>query len=332
MAEFKDAEFSYVYVPADPKISLELHRSSKAGGLENDALRKRAELFFGSKSIDKASQHFEVVKQLKEGGMADADVADAMSKFGDKLAGNVEIIALSLPHRCNHFESVSLYCDGNNRFRTGDDAEMPNIRATALARACGHKTMTIMGACFIGRAQDDERVEWERLDFALDDMSTISAWAVEAARMNEGKNMSSWSSSGIAQNMAKEGEAKKNKVVELPPEPEPPLQVPAEGYWWTQDQDEVELRMPVPADLPAKSFLCIIKSSSLTLGNKRVHSAQGSAVEGLNPKLTASEGAALGGEVVVGDCSWSIQAEKECRMLTITLAKKGKKHWKSLLA
>jgi len=332
MTEYKDGDFSYVFVPADPKLPLEVHRSSKAGGLTDDALRRKAELFFGSKSIDKASQYYEVGKQLRESGMDDAAVADAMSKFGDKLSGNVEIIALSLPHRCNHFESVSLYCDGNNRFRTGPEAEQPNLRATALAQACGHKTMTIMGACFIGRAHDDERVEWERLDFGLDDMLTISAWAVEAARMNEGKNMSSWSSSGIAANMATQGEAHKSKVTELPPEPEPPMKVPAEGYWWTQDQDEVEVRMPVPADLPAKQFLCVITSGSITLGNKRAHSTQGSAVEGLNPKLTAPEGAVLGGDVVGDDCSWSIQAEKECRMLTITLAKKSRKHWKSFIA
>jgi len=332
MTEFKDGEFSYVYVPANPKLPLELHRSSKAGGLENDALRRKAELFFGSKAIDKASQFFEVGKQLRENGMDDAAVADAMSKFGDKLSGNVEIIALSLPHRCNHFESVSLYCDGNNRFRTGAEAEQPNLRATALAQACGHQTMTIMGACFIGRAHDDERVEWERLDFGLDDMLTISAWAVEASRMNEGKNMSSWSSSGIAANLAKQGEAHKSKLEELPPAPEPKMEVPAEGYWWSQDQDEVEVRMPVPADIPAKQFLCVVAGSRLTLGNKRSSSTQGSAVEGLNPKLTAPDGAALGGDVQVDDCSWSIQAEAECRMLTITLAKKGRKHWKSLLA
>ncbi len=338
-----NSEFSFVYVPADSSQPVELIRCSKAGGLENDALRKRAELFFGSKAIDKSSQRYEVVKQLKQNGMDDSSITDAMSKFGDKLAGHVEIITLSLPQARNGFQSVSVYCDGNSRFRSGKEADQPNYRVTLLAQACGHKDLAIMGACFIGRAHDDERVPWERLDFLESDLLPTSTWAVQAAAMNAGKNMSSWSTSGVALNMHEQQQ--KASSAALTSKPNNPTSsenkddsdsLPAEGFWWSQDLDEVEVRMPLPADLASKQLLCEIKSGSITLGNKRIDSSQGSPIDGVNPKFTAAMGASTCGDINTADSSWSIQSEKGLkegqRMLTITIAKKSRKHWKHFFA
>ena len=119
------------------------------------------------------------------------------------------------------------------------------------------------------------------------------------------------------------------KVVELSVDVEASL--PACGYWMTQDTEEVEVRLPVPAALLSKHFLCLIKSSSLVLGNKTLSKTEGSFVEGVAEALTAAGGVTLFGTVDTGESTWSIAQEAEHRMLTITLVKAQKKHWKGLL-
>jgi hypothetical protein len=323
-----DEKFKFIFVPSNPSEKVQLLSDSKSGGLENDALRKRAEAYFQSKAIDNSFQMQEMAKQLAENGMGDVEVTEAMKKFGNAASGNVEIITLGVPHADNGYVSVSIYCDGNSRFRTGGDTEQPNMRATLLAQSCGHKDLTIMGDCFVGRAHDDERVEWQRMDFTEPDMLPTSVWARHANVVNSTKNMSSYSTSGIAQSFM---DKQKPKSVEVVTEIQDEV-LPEEGFWWTQDQEEIEVRMPMPAGLLAKSLLCNIRPNNITIGNKRVNPTRGSEVPGVNAKFTAPDGAVLGGEVKVEDCTWSIGQEGSGRVLTVTLAKKSKKHWKSLLA
>jgi hypothetical protein len=336
MASFseEDPQFQFVFIPAKDSEKIQRLSASKSGGLENDALRKRAEVYFTSKTMDETLQRREMAKQLKENGMTDEQIVEAMSKFGNTVSGNVEIIALGIPTAANSFTSVSIYCDANSRYRTGGDSERQNKRATLLARGCGHKDLTIMGDCFVGRAHDDERVEWQRLDFVEEDVLPTSLWVQCANTANSSKNLSSYSTSGMALNVMEQTKAKPSTVTSAAVTELPDERVPDEGFWWTQDQGEIEVRIPLPgtAVLPAKSLLCTIRASSITIGDKRLNPSEGSAVEGVHPKFTASNGAPLSAEVNVGECSWSIDQEKSGRVLTITLIKRLKQHWKSLLA
>jgi hypothetical protein len=335
MTEFgEQTDFGYLLVPAHASAAVTTIRSSKEGGLTDDALRKRAELYFGSQSLNKTSQQLEVANQLKEGGMSDSAVKEAMAQFGDKMAGQIEIITLCLPTPENNYRSVSIYCDGNNRFRTSGGADQVNTRATALAQACGHKDVAVMGECFIGRAHDDERVEWERLDFTEEDLSLTSAWVVQTALLNKGKNTSGWSTTGVVKNMndkKQQQQQQNNKVKEVPVEvPEDVL--PACGFWMNQDIEEIEIRIPIQKGLLTKNFLCTIKASSIVLGNKTVSKTEGSPLEGVAETLTVPSGINLCGTVDVDESTWSIAQESGGRMLTITLAKAQKKHWKSLFS
>ena len=193
--------FTFVRVPVEVSSKVEVITASKSGGLPDDELRKHAENYFDNKSIDIASQQVAIGEQLRKGGMDENAVASALSKFSDKMGGQIEIIVLALPTRQNNFQSVSIYCDGNSSFRTtGDGANQINMRATELAHACGHRDVAIMGECFIGRAHDDERVEWERVNFTEADLATNSPWVAITALQNVGKDTSSWSTAGIAKN------------------------------------------------------------------------------------------------------------------------------------
>ena len=197
-------DFTYVLCPADTSKAVQEFQASKRGGLTDDALRQAAEKQFSGAGLNKSRQKAEVARQMQEKGMDASAIEKSLRDFGDNLAGNVEIITLCLPTEASGFQSVSLYCDGNSSFRD-DGSNRPNTRATALAQACGYKDMTIMGDCFIGKALDDERVEWERLDFTATDVSINASWVTLAATLNKGKDMSAWSTSGSLASMAGAG-------------------------------------------------------------------------------------------------------------------------------
>ena len=86
-----DEKFKFVFVASNPLEKVQLLSDSKSGRLENHALRKRAEAYFQSKTLDNSFQMQEMAKQLAENGMGDAEVTEAMKKFGNTASGNVEM-------------------------------------------------------------------------------------------------------------------------------------------------------------------------------------------------------------------------------------------------
>jgi hypothetical protein len=304
--------------------------------LEDDALRRRAELHFSALDLNKDKQHEEIIKQLREKGMSDEELKSIMASYGDNLAGNVEIITLALPTAANGYQSVSMYCDGNSSFRNGGKGSTVNVRATSVAQACGHKDLVIMGDIYIGRAHDDERVEWVRLDLPQEDFGLTTRWVGIAAIANAGKNMSGYSTSGTLQNMNQQQSLKAPGAaapsVSASSVSIAPIEIPAEGFFWTQDQEEIELRMVIPSHISAKHLLIkILPEGRIILGQKKVSATEGSPIHGVNEKFCQAEGAELFGPVDTNDSTWSVESERDGRYLTITLAKKQKKNWKTFL-
>ncbi len=325
-------DFTYVLCPADTSKAVQEFQASKRGGLTDDALRQGAEKQFSGAGLNKSRQKAEVARQMQEKGMDASAIEKSLRDFGDNLAGNVEIITLCLPTEASGFQSVSLYCDGNSSFRD-DGSNRPNTRATALAQACGYKDMTIMGDCFIGKALDDERVEWERLDFTATDVSINASWVTLAATLNKGKDMSAWSTSGSLASMAGAGGGAggvsaagvaAGGVAATVEEVDTSTQ-----FNFKEDEDDVELRMKLPKTVPSKNLLVLIKPRSLVIGLKSASKTEGSAVEGVNDKFTGNGdiGALLRGAVLPEESTWSLENERTGRWLTITLAKKDKKAW-----
>jgi len=326
--------FKYLFIPADQQQPVVQHEASKSGGLENDLLRRHAEMTFTSGAIDKDKQRAAMATQLGAKGVDPAKVEEMLnSQMGDRVVGSVEIISLAIPTNRNNFHSISLYCDGNSAFK--ESGKVPNVRATAIVRACGHVNMVVMGDCFIGRAKDDEREEWERLDFSLDEFSMTAGWVVAASMDNAGKNLSNYSTSGaldMMQNQMQQpaGTATGNKKAATST---PAAAVESEfsegqSYVWTQTNDDVEVRMKLPTGLLSKQINVKISSSGLYIARKA-----GGAVEGVDAIFSSSaEGAKLSGAVNVEDSSWSIAEEREGRLLTVTLCKAKSSTWKKLIA
>lgn len=327
--------FTYLYIPAaeaEPIVEL---TASKDGGLENDALRKYAEEQFAQGSIDKEMQRAAVIEQLREKGI-DASKVDEFMKghAGGRLAGSVEIITLAIPTPANQYASVSLYCDGNSSFKP--NGKVPNIRATQVARACGHQSLVVMGDCFAGRALDDESREWERLDLRLHDLRSDASWVIATAKANQGKNLGSFSTSGAlgAMHDAAKGGAQPatTKAAPAPPASEFAAN---EAFVWTQNEDEVEVRMRLPAGMVSKHLCVQISADRLYVGRKNAAGPAQAALEGVDARFSAEgpqgRGARLHGQVTAADCTWSVADEREGRMLTVSLAKAKTQTWKALL-
>jgi hypothetical protein len=327
--------FKYLYIPASEGEAVVELTASKSGGLENDALRKNAEGKFSGGDIDREEQRKAVTKQLEGKGIASSKVDEILNgDAGMKLAGSVEIITLAVPTRQNNYESVSLYCDGNSAFKEG--GKVPNNRATAIARACGHASLMVMGDCFIGRALDDESKEWERLDFTEADLNGNASWVQAAARSNAGKNLSNYSTSGALnalQNTSSSTPGHQKAAVAEPPASEFSS---SEMYVWSQSEEDVEVRMKLPAGLLSKQLCVQIGANRLYVGRKGAKDAAQAAIPGIDARFAAEEGPARGallaGTVSPGDSTWSVAEEREGRLLTVVLAKGKKQHWSALVA
>ena len=83
---------------------------------------------------------------------ANPDMMSAISNLGP----SIEITCLYIARPANDFLSVTMYSDSN-----GEAKKRPvNVRATAIARACGHNHVLIHGDAFVARTFDNEEFPW----------------------------------------------------------------------------------------------------------------------------------------------------------------------------
>lgn len=338
--------FKYLYIPSDIAEPVKELIASKSGGLNNDYLRKHAELQFMNDEVDVNKQVDGIYKHLNS-SLKDID-HEKLKKIiesGQQLGSNVEIVTITLPSALNCYNTVSLYCDGNSSFKQNNKNKEENLRATNLLRACGHKDTIVIGGCFIGRSLDDERIEWERLDFLISDLNENSLWIRDAAKANFGKNLGNYSTSGalsaIQNNSLNNSSTAttttvSNKNVDDNNELN---QLNNKLYSWIQTIDEIELRMHLPADLTSKQLIIQINSNSIYIDKKNKKDISDT-IEGinnvfLNPSIIQSTNintSTLYSRINTSESTWSIANEKEGRMLTINLIKCEHKNWPSLFS
>jgi hypothetical protein len=102
------------------------------------------------------------------------------SQLGGGAAASCDITALTVPTVRNGHMAVSLYTQQEDPSSSSSPGRPPlplNVRATRIAAACGHAGTRVAGDAFLGRANDDERLDvWERVDFPPEDADPASAW------------------------------------------------------------------------------------------------------------------------------------------------------------
>ena len=329
VADIQVFMFKAVFIPAEEAQEPREIVLSKDGGLEKDALRILAEETFSNDSshaLDSAAQQQATVAELVKGGLSQDRVQEVMAELtkkgggAPKLGSACEIVCVGLATRDNSFRAVSMYCDGNARFK---DSIPVNKRATKLVQAAGLGERIVFGDAFVGRAHDDEECEWQRLDFSVGDLVPDSAWVREAARNSSGKDMNAYTTSGALQSYTNQvsgggggGAAGSEGTVFST------TAAASSSSTWSQSKDEVELRYKLPAGVGSKQLTVTIARKSLQVSLKGVASDPAGLVC-VPEKVQRSGGAPLYEDVNVGDSTWSIDAGE----LIITLAKAAPKKW-----
>eukprot|EP00571_Detonula_confervacea_P014036 CAMPEP_0172307540 /NCGR_PEP_ID=MMETSP1058-20130122/8376_1 /TAXON_ID=83371 /ORGANISM="Detonula confervacea, Strain CCMP 353" /LENGTH=362 /DNA_ID=CAMNT_0013019737 /DNA_START=84 /DNA_END=1172 /DNA_ORIENTATION=- len=181
-----------------------------------------------------------------------------------------EITALTVPTASNEQRAVSMY--------SADDARTQNLpynrRATELLVACGHNitsepspsTVSIgaappggmCGDVFVGRCHDDEVADiWERVDFTVEDANPRSAWCDVARQRGGGGGGGSAAGGGGARSLS--GLMNKQAAITNGGantsgggEGTGFAEGKGDGYTWSQNEEEVELRFPVSVGTKAK--------------------------------------------------------------------------------
>lgn len=292
--------FKYVFVPADSSAKIIEYVGSTSGGLDKDELRLKSEEFF-------SSSH-----------------ADAINPMG--TAGSVEIVSLMLPCAANGFIGVSMYCDSYSKTRNLDG----NARATSIANICGY-TMQVLGDVFFGRYHDDESMDWERLDFGIEDLSSDAAWVAAAHQMNKGKKMGGATTSAMLQNMLN---SNNTAVVDGAADDKPSggEQTLDDFLCWSQGNDEIEVKVRVQGPVKASDLAIKIRSKHLQVLPKAAGRLEpwASAGDSLHPIMRG--GADLWG-AIDPDCSgWTLEKGKgEEVTIVFTLAKAKAISWPALV-
>lgn len=325
----KKSNFICVLVPANDTLDIKEISLSKSGGLEKDALRIMAEETFSNDethTLDATAQQEATMAELVKNGMEADRVKEVMtSLMGNaaaaggnsgkpRLGSSVEIVCVGLATPRNHYRGVSCYCDANASFKSSLQI---NKRATRLVQGAGHADRIIYGDCYFGRAHDDESCEWERLDFTRSDadVSLTPAWVSEAASENQGKNMSKYTTSGSLQSYANSIAGKPDAESATP-----------SSSTWTQSNDEVEVRYPLPPTITAKHLNVTITRKSIQITIKST-AATPDLIETI-PSALQTQPRGLYDAVVVGDSTWCVEGGKGgVGELVITLSKATLSKW-----
>ena len=249
--------FTFVLIPGNIQEPIREILASKSGGLEQDAL------------LQYANEYFANQQQQQKSSLP---------------VSSVNITAVTVPTNDNNYTACSIYSI------IPDKAQSPlqpilNQRATDLLTACGHTVVTnhsndpnntgnaIYGDAFCGRAHDDERVDWERMDMTAVEIDIGADWCRTARKIGGGGGTgraSTPSLSNLAQQIMTSSNPNQGRDENTGTSPMEILQdttatTPLHPYgmdgvepvlesWgtWVQSNEDMELRMLVPNTTTSK--------------------------------------------------------------------------------
>lgn len=301
----------------------------KIAALEDDPLKKYAGGYFASRGVENQQvKEAAIREQIKAQGMDMSTIDQGLLSHMSSLPNQIEIVSLLLPTKSNNFLGVTMYCDPGASAK----ALVVNGRATSLVHRCGYKDTVIYGDCFIGRCFDDENFEWERRNFKSTEVSEDSVWVTEAQRMNAGKNMNSYSTSGSMQNILNQNKQNNASPAVSSAAADVSVVPTVESSLWEQnaDKDQIEIQINVPLDTKASHIKVTFKSDRMILRLPASTDALLGEIESTENRevsmLCRPDGASLCSTVLVDDCTWSLESTKKMkgnpakRTLVITLA------------
>jgi hypothetical protein len=309
--------FKFVFIPCSVAEPITTDEESKEGGLSDDFLAKRAKDYFYSKSdgaarakaLEEATpdEKKQIAQQIRNQYSSHENPAarEQVNKMDDEMLLNLvkashsatcEITALTVPTALNNYRGVSMYGDDNAK-----TSNLPlNSRASNLLKASGHQSNNIHGDVFVGRYHDNEAEDiWERVDITEEEVQgdfESKDWIRTAKQKGGGGGVgtAAASLSGMMSGTSNVGQE--------------------DGYKWSQTEDEVEMKFPLPPGTKAK--YCKVKFGVNSL---RVTVAGQTLCDG-----------ATWGIVAVDESTFTIEDDPESetgRELCISLGKKANEHW-----
>jgi len=302
----KDGELQFVWIPHDeskamrtvtcPASFLEDHRG--------DAIPDFVKPYFGanSRSIDagllqaQASKQFATGQEIKGSDGKPVDMSRISTSAMNAVAaeGSVETFCLTHPADTNDYTGVYVYLD-----EVGMLKKLPvNKRAGAIGGACGyHPTPIFYGDVFVGRTRTRPRMANANFVAGID-----TAGNAEWMRRAVSENLA-W------QQALNEATGKSSKM-------EQPAHAGTDGsvahesnFSWTQDEEEIEVTVPICADgVHKKELKVVYKPRIVTV------SYQGETIVRLD----------LFESVDVDGCAWTLNNDKTKAIITCEKADPGK--------
>jgi hypothetical protein len=300
-------DYTYCFIPSEASEQITELRGDGAGGLGDDQLTKNAKKYFSStlnlpkSDSEKAELAASIRADAKKNGATDAQLAtvtdDALLTLHTSTA--CEITALTIPCAKNDQTAVSMYSDDKSRAKN----LLLNVRATALARGCGHGEAEIYGDCFVSRYYDDEVKDiWNRVDLKANECTGDAKWCKAGGGGAGGGSGNSLSSLMAQQQAMNLGTATNTAAAD------PNAETEESNYSWTQNSDEVEIKIALPANTPSNQI-----SVKFSVKSLKVQVSSSTVLEG-----------SLGGAVMLDDCTYTVENDT---LLVVLGKQSGGSNW-----
>ena len=324
--------FRYVFVPWDETQAMEERVMVIPVGQEMECLLDTLRAHFrtagardGAHARDEAKQK-EILRAQLEG-----NVGDGRGPLSDDLMAAAMSMQMAQPvpllpgSKKTGFVHVNMYVDDR-----GISKGLPtNTRASMLSAEAG-SPQQVLGDAFIARIFDDDD-GFKRLDFTLDECSSDAAW------MKKAKALATDRQATVGDVQRTMAELSGKGVVDLdaeaaPKAPTDPTQLPGphQDFEWSQDDDEVTLKVRVPAHTTKTDVSCVFGpgSQKMSLQIKTL-----SEMEGKSMRVVDNEGDVdlLFQEIIPDESSWSLVTNSGERAFEASLAKRHQLRWLSFL-
>jgi hypothetical protein len=335
--------FKYVFIPCDETQPIEEKLLDIPPGRDMecllDALKKHF-LESGMQSMEDTS----VTKDQQNAKLKEQLEKQSGQKIDDemlKVAANMQMVqpvALLPGGTKNNFIHVNMYVDDKG-ISKGLRLNKRASDFTQLVNMPNH----VAGDAFVARIFDDEKSDFKRIDFSLDELRSDAKWVEEAIKLNTerrqnlGNAHEKISKMGGSLNtesgMASFGDAEgglgsmMTENYQAPPtEADLNQENAVEGtktsypYTWMQDEEEVVLIANVPGDVEKNSI-----SLKFGPGQNKIDLSCAK----IQPNTVVSAEETLFQDIVPGDSSWSLVKQKDgTKNLEVTLVKaKEKLRW-----
>lgn len=307
--EKEDGGIQFVLIPHDESkpMSTVTVPASFIKEHRGDVIPNFVKPYFGAnkQSIDEGLLQAQTSKQFssgqgikgKDGKTVDMSRISASAMNAVAAEGSVETFCLTHPADTNKYTGVYIYLD-----EVGMLKKLPlNKRAGAIGGACGyHPAPIFYGDIFVGRTQIRPRTA--NVDFVAGiDTDGGSEWMRRAVSENL-----AW------QQALNEATGKSSKLKQM----EQPAHAGTDGavaqeanFTWTQDEEEIELTVPISADgVNKKNLKVVYKPKVVTV------SYEGATIVSLD----------FFESVDVDGCTWTLNNDKTKVVITCEKADPGK--------